>query len=143
LLENAPAAIAELGYTIGQGEHMVVLENASQNPQHGCLYFVFVLSVARSRTAACLVQVGSLSVAGGHRPARRSARIWSGTARRCGSPENGYFTWKEWAAALADELNAAAERGEPDDGLHYYEHWLTALERMVALKGLSDAGALT
>jgi nitrile hydratase len=41
LLENAPAAIAELGYTIGQGEHMVVLENASQNPQHGCQYFVF------------------------------------------------------------------------------------------------------
>src|SRR5215468_670347 len=28
LLENAPAAIAELGYTSGQGEHMVVLENA-------------------------------------------------------------------------------------------------------------------
>jgi nitrile hydratase len=27
LLENAPAAIAELGYTSGQGEHMVVLEN--------------------------------------------------------------------------------------------------------------------
>jgi nitrile hydratase len=27
LLENAPAAIAELGYTGGQGEHMVVLEN--------------------------------------------------------------------------------------------------------------------
>jgi len=27
LLEDAPAAIAELGYTSGQGEHMVVLEN--------------------------------------------------------------------------------------------------------------------
>jgi nitrile hydratase len=27
LLENAAAAIAELGYTSGQGEHMVVLEN--------------------------------------------------------------------------------------------------------------------
>lgn len=27
LLENAPAAIAELGYTSGQGEHMVVVEN--------------------------------------------------------------------------------------------------------------------
>ena len=27
LLDNAPAAIAELGYTSGQGEHMVVLEN--------------------------------------------------------------------------------------------------------------------
>ena len=52
--------------------------------------------------------------------------------------ERGYFTWKEWAAALAGELKAAAERGEPDDGSHYYEHWLTTLERMVASKGLSD-----
>lgn len=30
LLQNAPAAIAELGYTSGQGEHMVVLENAAK-----------------------------------------------------------------------------------------------------------------
>src|SRR6516225_9543070 len=27
LLENAPTAIAQLGYTSGQGEHMVVVEN--------------------------------------------------------------------------------------------------------------------
>ena len=33
--------------------------------------------------------------------------------------EQGYFTWKEWAAALADELKAVANRGEPDDGSHY------------------------
>ena len=45
--------------------------------------------------------------------------------------EQGHFTWKEWAAALADELKAAADRGEPDDGSHYYEHWLAALERLV------------
>jgi len=56
--------------------------------------------------------------------------------------EQGYFTWKEWAAALADELKAAADRGEPDDGSHYYEHWLTALERLVAAKGLSDPETL-
>src|SRR5262249_31606526 len=36
--------------------------------------------------------------------------------------ELGHFTWKEWAAALAAELKAAADRGEPDDGSHYYEH---------------------
>jgi nitrile hydratase len=30
LLEDAPAAIAELGYTSGQGEHMVVLENTPE-----------------------------------------------------------------------------------------------------------------
>src|SRR5258708_8893704 len=40
----------------------------------------------------------------------------------------GHFTWKECAAALADELKAAALRGEPDDGSRYYQHWLAALE---------------
>lgn len=56
--------------------------------------------------------------------------------------ELGYFTWKEWAAALAEELKAAAERGEPDDGSRYYEHWLAALERLVTAKGLSDPAAM-
>jgi nitrile hydratase accessory protein len=56
--------------------------------------------------------------------------------------EQGHFTWKEWAAALADELKAAASRGEPDDGSRYYQHWLAALERLVTAKGLSDPAAL-
>ena len=56
--------------------------------------------------------------------------------------EQGYFTWKEWAAALAAELKAAADRGAPDDGSRYYEHWLAALERLVTAKGLSDPAAL-
>ncbi len=46
----------------------------------------------------------------------------------------GVFTWREWADALAAELAAAAARGEPDDGTHYYEHWLAALEKLVAAK---------
>ncbi len=50
----------------------------------------------------------------------------------------GHFTWKEWAKALADELKAASDRGEPDDGSHYYEHWLAALERLVTSKRLTD-----
>jgi nitrile hydratase accessory protein len=56
--------------------------------------------------------------------------------------EQGHFTWKEWAATLADELKSAAARGEPDDGSHYYEHWLAVLERLVAAKGLSDSAAM-
>ena len=48
----------------------------------------------------------------------------------------GVFTWREWADALAAELAAAAARGEPDDGSHYYEHWLAALEKLVAGKKL-------
>jgi nitrile hydratase accessory protein len=56
--------------------------------------------------------------------------------------EQGYFTWKEWAATLAAELKVAADRGEPDDGSRYYEYWLAALERLVTVKGLSDPAAL-
>jgi nitrile hydratase accessory protein len=51
--------------------------------------------------------------------------------------EQGYFTWTEWSAALAEELKTAN-----DDGSHYYDHWLTALERLVAAKGLADRPAL-
>jgi nitrile hydratase accessory protein len=54
----------------------------------------------------------------------------------------GCFTWKEWAAALAAELQAAAERGEPDDGSRYYEYWTAALEKLVQAKGLLDEAAL-
>jgi nitrile hydratase accessory protein len=57
--------------------------------------------------------------------------------------EQGHFTWKEWAAELAAELKAAADRGEPDDGTHYYEHWLATLERLVTRKGLTDPVALS
>ena len=56
--------------------------------------------------------------------------------------EQGLFSWKEWAAALAGELEAAAHRGEPDDGSHYYDHWLAALEHLVQAKGLLDRAAL-
>jgi nitrile hydratase accessory protein len=56
--------------------------------------------------------------------------------------ELGYFTWKEWAAELAAELQAAADRGEPDDGTRYYQHWLATLERLVTSKGLTNASSL-
>jgi nitrile hydratase accessory protein len=56
--------------------------------------------------------------------------------------EQGHFTWKERAAALADELKAAENRGEPDDGMRYYVHWLAALERLVVEKGLTDREAM-
>jgi len=48
----------------------------------------------------------------------------------------GVFTWREWADTLAAELAAAAARGEPDDGTHYCQHWLAALEKLVATKQL-------
>jgi len=50
----------------------------------------------------------------------------------------GHFTWREWSETLGAELAAAAARGEPDDGTHYYEHWLAALERLTVAKALAE-----
>ena len=55
----------------------------------------------------------------------------------------GAFSWSDWAAALSAELKAAAARGEADDGSHYYEHWLAALERLTLERGLAGVGALS
>lgn len=51
----------------------------------------------------------------------------------------GLFTWTEWAQALGEEIRAA---GPADDGSRYYEHWLAALEKIVAASGAADARAL-
>ena len=56
--------------------------------------------------------------------------------------ERGLFTWGEWAAALGDEIKRAQTAGDPDTGETYYRHWLAALERMVADKGVADPGTL-
>jgi nitrile hydratase accessory protein len=56
--------------------------------------------------------------------------------------QQGHFSWKEWAAALAEELKSSTERGEPDDGTHYYHCWLATLERVVVAKGLSESAEL-
>jgi len=56
--------------------------------------------------------------------------------------EQGHFSWTEWAETLGAELKAAVERGEPEDGSRYYEHWLAALERLVIEKGLTDREAM-
>ena len=47
----------------------------------------------------------------------------------------GAFTWPEWSAALGARLAAA-------DGGDYYEHWLEALETILAAQGVIDAPAL-
>ena len=52
--------------------------------------------------------------------------------------ERGLFTWPEWAATLADEIKRAQAAGDPDTGETYYHHWLAALERLVAEKGVTD-----
>jgi len=54
----------------------------------------------------------------------------------------GLFTWPEWAATLGAEIKRAAAAGDPDTGETYYRHWLNALERLVAEKGIADAETL-
>lgn len=56
--------------------------------------------------------------------------------------ESGHFTWKEWAAALAEEIRMAGAHGDPDLGDTYYHHWLAALEKLVARKGLASGDEL-
>lgn len=54
----------------------------------------------------------------------------------------GLFTWPEWAAALVAEIKRAQEAGDPDTGETYYRHWLAALERILAEKGVTDDATL-
>ena len=56
--------------------------------------------------------------------------------------ERGLFTWREWADALAGQIAAAKQRGEPDRGDTYYQHWLAALESLVASKGATSLADL-
>jgi len=56
--------------------------------------------------------------------------------------QRGLFTWSEWAAALAAEIARAQLAGDPGSGDTYYRHWLAALERLVAEKGVADRATL-
>ena len=57
--------------------------------------------------------------------------------------ERGLFSWSEWTAALGDEIKRAQAGGDPDTGETYYRHWLAALERIVAEKGVTNTATLT
>ncbi len=56
--------------------------------------------------------------------------------------QKGVFTWSEWAETLGDEVKKALANGDPDDGSTYYLHWMAALERLVAAKGLASPDTL-
>jgi len=53
--------------------------------------------------------------------------------------ELGHFTWPDWAVELSRQISSAG----PDSSREYYEHWLNALEVMVAESGLSTERELT
>ena len=56
--------------------------------------------------------------------------------------ERGLFSWPQWAALLAEEIQRAQAAGDPDTGDTYYRHWQSALERIVAETGLTDRASL-
>jgi nitrile hydratase accessory protein len=56
--------------------------------------------------------------------------------------ERGIFTWSEWADALSSEIKRAQAAGDPDTGETYYRHWLAALERLIAAKGVTTSETL-
>jgi nitrile hydratase accessory protein len=53
--------------------------------------------------------------------------------------ERGIFSWGEWADTLSGEIKRAQAAGDPDTGETYYRHWLAALERLIAAKGVTTS----
>jgi nitrile hydratase accessory protein len=51
----------------------------------------------------------------------------------------GAFTWPEWAEALSRELAS----DPTDDGGRYYQHWVAALEKLIAARGLTSAAEMS
>lgn len=53
--------------------------------------------------------------------------------------QHGLFTWAEWAAALSVRVKAP---GAAANGASYYEHWLAALEDILAAKAIVPKAVL-
>jgi nitrile hydratase accessory protein len=52
--------------------------------------------------------------------------------------ERGVFKWCEWTNTLSEEIRSARQAMGTDCGEIYYLHWLQALERLVAAKGVTS-----
>jgi nitrile hydratase accessory protein len=81
-------------------------------------------------------------VSGAERPQFREPWEAEAFALTMSLHQRGLFTWPEWTASLAAEIKRAQAAGDPDSGETYYRHWLAALERLVAEKGVTDAASL-
>ena len=53
--------------------------------------------------------------------------------------QQGLFSWSEWTQTLSSQIASA----QTTNGETYYQHWLAALETLVAAKGLSSHEELT
>jgi nitrile hydratase accessory protein len=52
--------------------------------------------------------------------------------------QKGLFTWPEWAETFGATLAMAKAAGKPVDGGAYWEHWITALEALLAARGEAE-----
>ena len=76
LLANAPAAIAELGYTSGQGEHMVAIENTAASTTSSSARCA---RATRGRSSACR-RPGTSPTRIGRAPSSIRAASWASSA---------------------------------------------------------------
>ena len=53
------------------------------------------------------------------------------------------YLWQEWGNTLAEEIERAKSSGNPDLGDTYYQHWLSALEKLLDSKGLTTPSGLS
>ncbi len=53
--------------------------------------------------------------------------------------ERGLFTWSEWTEMLGAELKAGPQLPGNEA---YFEAWLSAFEKLIVAKGITDADAL-
>ena len=59
--------------------------------------------------------------------------------------EEGHYSWDEFRAHLIEKIGAwdrSAEAADPAVAYHYYDHFLAALQSLLAEKGLLDASQL-
>jgi nitrile hydratase accessory protein len=54
----------------------------------------------------------------------------------------GHFTWDDWVRTLAEEIAAFPQRADEDAELAYHRQFLTALEKIVATRGLTTPEAM-
>src|SRR5215467_11220308 len=54
----------------------------------------------------------------------------------------GHFTWDDWVRTLADEIAVSPQRADEDAEFAYHRQFLTALEKIVATRGLTAPEAM-
>ena len=57
--------------------------------------------------------------------------------------EQGHYSWDEFRAHLIREIGAWDASPAEGDDYHYFDHFLAALQALLAEKGLLDAAELT